>query len=106
MKIYKLDNDIDKKYYLEKLEADKGGVGILSSKMTLHLLYIKDLSVIVMNILKQDALSIGAEVAPPYLEIKGSSDNDNLFLLSLLFNSAFSTPKYICIFSCSLFFIF
>ena len=65
MKIYQLSNEIDKKGYLEKLEVDKGGVGILSSKMSLHLLYIKDLSVVAMNILKQDALSIGAEVASP-----------------------------------------
>ena len=65
MKIYQLSNEIDKKCYLEKLEVDKGGVGILSSKMSLHLLYIKDLSVVAMNILKQDALSIGAEVASP-----------------------------------------
>jgi dihydropteroate synthase len=45
--------------------VDGGGISILAQKGSLHLLYIKDLHVGAANILKQDALSIGADLAVP-----------------------------------------
>ncbi len=65
MKIQKLSNDIDTKQYLQNLGVDSGGIDILSAKMTHHLIFIQDLHVGAANILKQDALSIGADLAVP-----------------------------------------
>jgi len=53
------------KEYLEKLGVDSGGVSILSKKAKTHIISIKDLHVGAANILKQDALSIGADLAVP-----------------------------------------
>lgn len=65
MRISKLPNDIDAKSTLVKLGVDGGGINILASKMQNHILYIHDLHVGGANILKQDALSIGADLAVP-----------------------------------------
>ena len=64
MKIYKLAlNDIKK--FLHNLNCDKSGVAIMSKKAKIHTLFIKNLHVGAANILKQDALSIGADLAVP-----------------------------------------
>lgn len=60
-----LSNEINIKEYLKALDVDSGGVSILSSKAKTHLISIKDLHVGAANILKQDALSIGADLAVP-----------------------------------------
>jgi len=65
MKVLKLSNELDAKNLLKELGVDGGGVGILASKMKHHIIYIKDLHVGGANILKQDALSIGADLAVP-----------------------------------------
>ncbi|QKF82032.1 dihydropteroate synthase [Halarcobacter ebronensis] len=64
MRVFKVKNK-NISSFLEKLGCDKGGVNILSKKSELHTLYIKDLHVGAANILKQDALSIGADLAVP-----------------------------------------
>jgi dihydropteroate synthase len=64
MKTYKISLNDTKKFY-KNLDCDEGGVSILSKKSKLHTLYIKDLHVGAANILKQDALSIGADLAVP-----------------------------------------
>ncbi|RXJ95972.1 dihydropteroate synthase [Arcobacter sp. AHV-9/2010] len=64
MKAYKLSlNDINK--FLENLNCDSGGIKIMSKKAQIHTLFIKNLHVGAANILKQDALSIGADLAVP-----------------------------------------
>jgi len=63
--VEKLSNDIDAKRYLKKIGVDGGGIEILSSKMQHYIVLIKDLHVGGANILKQDALSIGADLAVP-----------------------------------------
>ncbi|MDX4063737.1 dihydropteroate synthase [Aliarcobacter skirrowii] len=64
MKAYKLSlNDINK--FLENLKCDSGGIKIMSKKAKVHTLFIKNLHVGAANILKQDALSIGADLAVP-----------------------------------------
>jgi dihydropteroate synthase len=63
--IEKLSSDIDKKEILKKLDADSGGVAIMAKKMNLNIFYIKNIYVGAANILKQDALAIGAEFAVP-----------------------------------------
>lgn len=65
MYIRKLSNDIDAASWISKLEVDGGGRKILTQKMELQLYYIQDLHVGAANILKQDALSIGADLAVP-----------------------------------------
>ena len=60
-----LSNDIDIKKYLKEIGVDSAGVSILSSKAKHHIVYIRDLHVGAANILKQDALSIGADLAVP-----------------------------------------
>ncbi len=65
MRLYALNHDINAMRALEHLDVDKGGRTILSSKMHYHLIKIEQLHVAAANILKQDALSIGADLAVP-----------------------------------------
>ena len=65
MYIYKLGNIADKKKALKSLGVESGGVGIMAKKMELLYFFIKDLKTPATNILKQDALSIGADLAVP-----------------------------------------
>ena len=65
MNMYQIDNIKDKKRLLKELNVDSGGVSIIADKMELLTFYIKDLKTPAVNILKQDALSIGAELAVP-----------------------------------------
>lgn len=64
MQTYKISINDTKNFY-KNLGCDSGGISILSKKSKLHTLYIKDLHVGAANILKQDALSIGADLAVP-----------------------------------------
>jgi len=65
MKIYQLTNIKNKKQFLKNLNVQGGGVSIMAKKMELFYFFIKDLRTPAVNILKQDALSIGAELAVP-----------------------------------------
>ena len=65
MIVERLSENIDAKSYLKKIGVDGGGIEILSSKMQHYLVHIKGLPVGGANILKQDALSIGADLAVP-----------------------------------------
>ena len=65
MNVFKLHADIDLKEALKTIGVDKGGLNILASKMQYHLIKIEQLHVAAANILKQDALSIGADLAVP-----------------------------------------
>ena len=65
MFMYKLGNISDKKKALKVLGVESGGVGIMAKKMELLYFFIKDLKTPAANILKQDALSIGADLAVP-----------------------------------------
>lgn len=64
MQLYKISSSDFEQNFLE-LGCDKPGAKIMAKKSELHHLYIKDLHVGAANILKQDALSIGAELAVP-----------------------------------------
>jgi len=65
MYIYQLGNIADKQKALKTLGVENGGVGIMAQKMELCYFFIKDLRCPAANILKQDALSIGADLAVP-----------------------------------------
>ncbi|WP_457563822.1 dihydropteroate synthase [Caminibacter pacificus] len=65
MKLYKMSCDIDLAKLMQKLGVDKPGIEIMKKKKCEYVFYIKDISCGAANILKQDALSIGAELAVP-----------------------------------------
>jgi len=65
MYIYKLGDIVHREAALKALNVESGGVGIMAKKMELLYFFIKDLKTPAANILKQDALSIGAELAVP-----------------------------------------
>lgn len=65
MYIYKLGKTFDKKFALKTLGVESGGMNIMASKMELLYFFIKDLKCPAANILKQDSLSIGADLAVP-----------------------------------------
>jgi dihydropteroate synthase len=65
MDMYELGNISNKEEFLKKLGVHGAGVSIMSEKMELFYFYIKELKTPAVNILKQDALSIGAELAVP-----------------------------------------
>ena len=65
MKMYQLSSHTDVKSLLDTLDITKEGKAILAQKAKLNLIYIKELRTPAANILKQDALSIGADLAVP-----------------------------------------
>ena len=65
MRIHRLDTPWDAKEALSRLGCDKGGVAIMADKMETHLFMIRGISPGAANILKQDALAVGAELAVP-----------------------------------------
>ena len=82
MQIEKLSNQIDATRYLKELGVDGGGVNILASKIQTHVIYIRDLHVGAANILKQDALSIGADLAVPKGTIIAATSTVNCILIA------------------------
>jgi len=65
MVIEYLSSNLDIKEHLKRVGVDGGGINILASKAKVHILHIRDMHVGAANILKQDALSIGADLAVP-----------------------------------------
>jgi dihydropteroate synthase len=61
MQIELLSKSVNIEKYLKELGVDSGGVSILASKASHYIIYIRELHVGAANILKQDALSIGAD---------------------------------------------
>jgi dihydropteroate synthase len=82
MIIEKLSSDINIKEYLKELGVDGGGVHILASKAKTHIISIKDLHVGGANILKQDALSIGADLAVPKGTVVAAMPRVNCILIA------------------------
>ena len=65
MYVERIADTADLRTELERLGVDPGGVSIMSEKGRIHRIRIRDLHVGAANILKQDALSIGADLAVP-----------------------------------------
>jgi len=65
MRIYRLGEIHNPKEFLKQLGVESGGVAIMSKKMELFTFCLKGLRTPAANILKQDALSIGADLAVP-----------------------------------------
>jgi len=77
-----LSNDINIKSYLSELGVDGGGIAIMASKATHHTIYIRELHVGAANILKQDALSIGADLAVPRGTVLAKTPHVNCILIA------------------------
>ena len=65
MEIYKLNNQIDIVEVMKRLKVNSGGIAIMKKKANLNFFYIKHIYCGASNILKQDSLSIGAELIVP-----------------------------------------
>jgi len=63
VKIYKLNSSTCKEELFKNIGSTSAGTKILKDKANLNLIYIKDIKAPAANILKQDALSIGADLA-------------------------------------------
>jgi len=81
VQIYQINNIKNKKEFLKNLNVESGGVSIIAKKMELFYFYIKDLRTPAANILKQDALSIGAELAVPSGVITCAKDSYDCLLI-------------------------
>jgi dihydropteroate synthase len=65
MRIYRVSKPKDRKRYLNILGVDRGGIDIIVRKMELLFIRIEGLKSSGANILKQESLSLGAELAVP-----------------------------------------
>ena len=65
MKIFKLNPNTDISKVMQEIGVDKTGIEIMKKKSSKFMFYIKNINCAAANILKQDALSIGAELAVP-----------------------------------------
>lgn len=65
MRIYELSKETPLRDLFDKIGVTKEGSHILQKKANIHFLYIKNLKSPAANILKQDALSVGADLAVP-----------------------------------------
>ena len=81
MTLYRLGNITDKKATLKALGVESGGIPIMAKKMQLFYLYIRGLRSPAANILKQDALSIGADLAVPSGAIKCEKSHYDCLLI-------------------------
>ena len=82
MVIEQLSTDMNIREYLKKLGVDSGGVSIMASKAELYLISIKKLHVGAANILKQDALSIGADLAVPKGTVTASEKHVDTLMIA------------------------
>ena len=82
MHVEHLSSTIDLKAALQELKVDAGGVSILQDKGEIHLIKIIDLHVGAANILKQDALSVGADLAVPRGTVTAMEPRVNAILIA------------------------
>ncbi len=80
MKVYQISKPKSKEY-LKNLGVSDGGIDIIANKMDLFFIEIKELKAPAVNILKQDALSIGAELAVPSGAILCDKENYDCLLI-------------------------
>ena len=82
MVVEKLSNSIDVRRELKRIGVDGGGVSILEDKGHMHVIRIRELHVGGANILKQDALSIGADLAVPRGTVTASTPHVDVVLIA------------------------
>lgn len=82
MKIIKLSNKTDKEKIFAKIGSTKEGNAILKDKMVLNYIYLKDIKNPAALILKQDALSIGADLVVHRDTILCKNDKSDALLIA------------------------
>ena len=82
METYRLDVSNNRREVLEEFGVERGGVSIMSEKMEILWIKIRGLKTPAANILKQDALSIGAELAVPRGTVICSKDSVDCLLIA------------------------
>lgn len=82
MHVERLGDSSDLRRELKKLGVDGGGVTIMADKGTVHRIKICDMHVGAANILKQDALSVGADLAVPKGTVTGSVPRVDAILIA------------------------
>lgn len=80
MKIYKVNQDTKFSEICEVIKPQKIGEAFMSKKANLNFFFIKDIKAPAANILKQDALSIGAELVCDDSVIFGSGQSKALLI--------------------------
>ncbi len=81
MRVKQLSLDIDVRKHLKKIGVDAGGLNIMSAKAKQYLISIDGLSSAGANVLKQDALSAGAELAVPKGTVMSIKSHVNCLLI-------------------------
>lgn len=82
MHVEHLSSTLNLRAALQELKVDAGGVSILEDKGQIHLIRIVDLHVGAANILKQDALSVGADLAVPRGTVTAREPRVNAILIA------------------------
>lgn len=82
MHVEHLSSTLNLRAALQELKVDAGGLSILEDKGQIHLIRIVDLHVGAANILKQDALSIGADLAVPRGTVTAMEPRVNALLIA------------------------
>ncbi|MCR8695724.1 MULTISPECIES: dihydropteroate synthase [Campylobacter] len=81
MRAYKLNIDSDFDQICNFIAPHKSGAKIMRKKANLNFILIKDIKAVAVNILKQDALSIGAELVSSHGAIFGGEKLENALLI-------------------------
>lgn len=82
MNFYKINANTDFNTLCDFIKPHKIGQKMMSEKTQIHFFLIKNISSPAANILKQDALSVGAECVTYKDSILGTSDNSNALLMA------------------------
>ena len=82
MKIYKINSNTDFNELCKHIKPHKMGQKIMQEKAKIHFFLLKDLSCPAANILKQDALSVGAELLTHNDTILGTLPSSNALLMA------------------------
>ena len=82
MKIFKINADTDFNALCKAIKPHKMGAKIMQKKSKIHFFLIKNLSTPAANILKQDALSVGAELVTHKDTILGGLASSNALLMA------------------------
>lgn len=80
MKIFKIDANTDFMELCSKIQPQKKSINLMQKKSKLNYFFIKEISAPSANILKQDALSIGAELVCNKNVILGENNTDALLI--------------------------
>lgn len=82
MKIFKINPNTDFKALCDFIKPHKMGQKIMSEKTQIHFFLIKKLKIPAANILKQDALSVGAELVTHKDVILGQNEHSSALLMA------------------------